>query len=113
MSGSDPAVGDPQGPDPTGAGLLIGDAGDAGLVQKFKLGVETLTAEEQGFMEQAPWGLGGAIRTLARQEPGMAIAFAERAAPIIAVELVQLLVRDMLSSVRWRVAPCSTPMRRR
>ncbi|EGV28624.1 TraH family protein [Thiorhodococcus drewsii AZ1] len=85
---------------PRVSALLIGDAGDAGLVQKFKLGIETLSAEEQGFMEQVPWGLGGAIRTLARQEPGMALAFAERAAPIIAIELVQVLVRDMLSSVR-------------
>jgi conjugative transfer pilus assembly protein TraH len=80
--------------------LLIGDATRTGLIEKFKRGVEALTAEELSFMEQAPWGLGGAIRTLARQEPGLALAFAERAAPIIAVELVQGLVRDMLNSVR-------------
>ncbi|MBK1718618.1 conjugal transfer protein TraH [Thiocystis violacea] len=80
--------------------LLIGDVSGAGLIQKFMLGVEDLTAEEKGFLEHAPWGLGGAIRTLARQEPGMAFAFAERAAPIIAIELVQIMVRDMLKSVR-------------
>ena len=80
--------------------LLIGDVSGAGLIRKFVLGVEELSAEEKGFMEHAPWGLGGAIRTLARQEPGMALAFAERAAPIIAIEMVQVMVRDALNSVR-------------
>ncbi|MBK5966078.1 hypothetical protein CCR95_18835 [Thiocystis minor] len=84
--------------------LLIGNASSTGLIRKFMLGVEALTPEEQGLMEHAPWGLGGAIRTLAVAEPGMAFAFAERAAPIVAIELVQVMVRDMLKSVRLATA---------
>ncbi len=84
--------------------LLIGTASSTGLIRKFMLGVEALTPEEQGLMEHAPWGLGGAVRTLAVAEPGMAFAFAERAAPIIAIERVQVMVRDMLNSVRLATA---------
>ncbi|EGV28151.1 TraH family protein [Thiorhodococcus drewsii AZ1] len=80
--------------------LLVGDASRVGLIDKFRLGVEDLSAEEKGFMEHAPLGLGGGIRTLARLEPGMALGFADRAAPMLAVEMLQTLVRDMLRSVR-------------
>jgi len=80
--------------------LLVGDASRVGLIDKFRLGVEELSAEEMGFMEHAPLGLGGGIRTLARLEPGMALGFADRAAPMLAVEMLQTLVRDMLRSVR-------------
>ena len=51
-------------------------------------------------MEHAPLGLGAGIRTLARLEPGMARGFADRAAPLLAVEMLQSLVRDLLGSVR-------------
>ncbi|MCK7472115.1 MAG: conjugal transfer protein TraH [Desulfomicrobium escambiense] len=34
--------------------LLVGDSTRVGLIDKFRLGVETLSAEEQGFMEQRP-----------------------------------------------------------
>ena len=80
--------------------LLVGDSTRVGLIDKFRLGVETLSAEEQGFMEHAPLGLGAGIRTLARLEPGMARGFADRAAPLLAVEMLQSLVRDLLGSVR-------------
>lgn len=80
--------------------LLVGDGAQAGLIEKFRLGVEDLSAEEKGFLEHAPLGLGGGIRTLARLEPGMARGFAERAAPILAVEMLQTLLRDLLASVR-------------
>ncbi|NEX19884.1 conjugal transfer protein TraH [Thiorhodococcus mannitoliphagus] len=80
--------------------LLVGDASRVGLIDKFRLGVEELSAEEKGFMEHAPLGLGGGIRTLARLEPGMAQGFADRAVPMLAVEMLQTLVRDLLTSVR-------------
>ena len=80
--------------------LLVGDASRAGLIDRFRLGVDELSAEEKGFMEHAPLGLGGGLRTLARLEPGMARGFADRAAPMLAVEMLQTLVRDLLSSVR-------------
>ncbi len=80
--------------------LLVGDASRVGLIDKFRLGVDELSAEEKGFMEHAPLGLGGGIRTLARLEPGMAQGFADRAAPMLAVEMLQTLVRDLLTSVR-------------
>ncbi|MBK1719714.1 conjugal transfer protein TraH [Thiocystis violacea] len=80
--------------------LLVGDPSRVGLIDKFRLGVEELSAEEKGFMEHAPLGLGGGLRTLARLEPGMAQGFADRAVPMLAVEMLQTLVRDLLSSVR-------------
>ena len=80
--------------------LLVGEASRVGLIDKFRLGVEELSAEEKGFMEHAPLGLGAGIRTLARLEPGMAQGFADRAAPMLAVEMLQTLVRDLLRSVR-------------
>lgn len=79
--------------------VLIGDADNSGLIAKFRLGVEDFTADEQAFMQVAPNGLGGAVATLARIDEGTAVLFAERAAPVIALELVQVLLHDMARAV--------------
>jgi conjugative transfer pilus assembly protein TraH len=86
--------------------LLLGDplAGTVGLVAKFRAGVGPVTGAEKAFMELAPNGLGAAIRTLARQDTGMAVLFVEQAAPVIALDLVQLMVRDLTRAVLYAAA---------
>jgi len=84
--------------------LLVGDAGTPGLIVKFRLGSDDFTADEKAFMQIAPNGLGGAVANLARTDEGTALLFAERAAPVIALELVQLLLHDMARAVTLATA---------
>jgi len=70
-----------------------------GLVQKFRLGQGPITAAEQAFMQYAPNGLGAGIRTLARYDEGMARLFVEQAAPVIAVEMTQVILNDLFFAV--------------
>ncbi|EIC23914.1 conjugal transfer protein TraH [Thiorhodovibrio frisius] len=79
--------------------LLIGDASSPGLIAKFRFGTSDFTADEKAFMQVAPSGLGGAVANLARIDEGTAMLFAERAAPVIAIELVQVLLHDMARAV--------------
>jgi conjugative transfer pilus assembly protein TraH len=79
--------------------LLIGDTDNPGLIAKFRLGTNDFSAHERAFMQQAPNGLGGAVANLARTDEGTAVLFAERAAPVIALELVQLMLHDMARAV--------------
>jgi conjugative transfer pilus assembly protein TraH len=79
--------------------LLVGDAGTPGLILKFRLGSTDFSADEKAFMQIAPNGLGGAVANLARVDEGTALLFAERAAPVIALELVQILLHDMARAV--------------
>ncbi len=79
--------------------LLIGDATSPGLIAKFRLGTDDFSADERAFMQQAPNGLGGAVANLARTDEGTAVLFAEQAAPVIALELVQLMLHDMARAV--------------
>lgn len=82
--------------------LLLGDpmsAGSVGLVRKFRLGAGGISEAEKSFLQLAPNGLGASIRTLARHDEGMAVLFVEQAAPVIAAELAQLMLRDMLRAV--------------
>ena len=79
--------------------LLVGDAGTPGLILKFRLGSNDFSANEKAFMQIAPNGLGGAVANLARVDEGTALLFAERAAPVIALELVQSLLHDMARAV--------------
>ena len=67
--------------------------------QKFRLGQGAVTAAEQAFMQYAPNGLGAGIRTLARHDEGMARLFVEQAAPVIAVEMTQVILNDLLFAV--------------
>jgi len=75
-----------------------------GLVQKFRLGQGAVTAAEQAFMQYAPNGLGAGIRTLARYDEGMARLFVEQAAPVIAVEMTQVILNDLLFAVEQAAA---------
>ncbi|MCF7983060.1 MAG: conjugal transfer protein TraH [Thiohalocapsa sp.] len=84
--------------------LLVGDASTPGLIAKFRLGSSDFTADEKAFMQVAPNGLGGAVANLARVDEGTALLFAERAAPVIALELVQLLLHDMGRAVTLATA---------
>ncbi len=75
-----------------------------GLVQKFRLGQGAVTAAEQAFMQYAPNGLGAGIRTLARYDEGMARLFVEQAAPVIAIEMTQVILNDLLFAVEQAAA---------
>jgi len=79
--------------------LLVGDAATPGLIVKFRLGSDDFSADEKAFMQIAPNGLGGAVANLARMDEGTALLFAERAAPVIALELVQRMLHDMARAV--------------
>jgi conjugative transfer pilus assembly protein TraH len=82
--------------------VLLGQrhvAGSVGLVQKFRLGAGPITDAEKAFMQFAPNGLGAGVRTLARYDEGMARLFVEHAAPVIAVEMTQVILTDMLRAV--------------
>ncbi len=87
--------------------VLIGErsvAGSIGLVQKFRMGVGPVTDAEKAFMQFAPNGLGAGIRTLARYDEGMARLFVEQAAPVIAIEMTQVILNDMLRAVEAAAA---------
>jgi conjugative transfer pilus assembly protein TraH len=80
--------------------LLVGTGGGDGWIAKFATNTGTLTDGEKAFMELVPDALGALIRNLAREDVGMARLFAEEGAPVIALELAQLLVQGMLEAVR-------------
>ena len=87
--------------------LLLGDpnvAGSVGLVQKFRLGASAPTAREQAFMELAPNGIGAQLRNLARHDAGLARIFAKQAAPVIALEMAQLIMSDLLRAAENALA---------
>ncbi|PPD45650.1 MAG: conjugal transfer protein [Methylobacter sp.] len=81
--------------------ILLGSAknGD-GLIVKFSTNQGQITATEQAFMQTVPDAIGGMIHNLAREDAGIAKLWAEEAAPVIALELAQLIVNDLLSAVQ-------------
>ena len=83
--------------------LLLGDpmdTGAVGLVEKLRFGDVTITAEERAFLEHIPAGIGASIRNLARHGHGLARNFAEQAAPVIAFEMAQTVMNDLLRAAR-------------
>lgn len=79
--------------------ILLGDpenAGAVGLVEKFRWGNVALTDPEKAFMELAPHGLGAMLHNLGQYDTGMARDFAEKAAPVIALEMTKLLLDDLI-----------------
>lgn len=79
--------------------ILLGDpenAGAVGLVEKFRWGNVALTEPEKAFMELAPHGLGAMLHNLGQYDTGMARDFAEKAAPVIALEMTKLLLDDLI-----------------
>lgn len=77
-----------------------GTDGTGGLISKFSTGSGQLTAAEMGFMELAPAAMGALIRNLAREDPGLARLFVQRASPVLALELAGELVQGMASTAR-------------
>jgi conjugative transfer pilus assembly protein TraH len=51
-------------------------------------------------MQTVPDAIGGMIHNLAREDAGIAKLWAEEAAPVIALELAQLIINDLLSAVQ-------------
>lgn len=84
--------------------LLIGSTAQEGLINKFATNNGALTEPEKAFMEVAPAALGALIRNLAREDLGLAMMFAREAAPVIALEMAQLLVQGMVDAVRQSTA---------
>jgi len=81
--------------------LLLGSANSGnGLIYKFSTNQGQITATEQAFMETVPDAIGGMIHNLAREDAGIAKLWAEEAAPVIALELAQLIVNDLLTAVQ-------------
>jgi len=81
--------------------ILLGSASNGnGLIVKFSTNQGQITATEQAFMQTVPDAIGGMIHNLAREDVGIAKLWAEEAAPVIALELAQLIVNDLLSAVQ-------------
>jgi len=81
--------------------LLLGSANSGnGLIYKFSTNQGQITATEQAFMQTVPDAIGGMIHNLAREDAGIAKLWAEEAAPVIALELAQLIVTDLLTAVQ-------------
>jgi conjugative transfer pilus assembly protein TraH len=55
-------------------------------------------------MELAPNGLGAQLRNLARHDEGLARIFARQAAPVIALEMAQLILSDLLRAAEQALA---------
>ena len=71
-----------------------------GMVQKFRFGDVRLTDPELAFMEYAPNGIGQQIRNLARIDEGAALIFVEEAAPVIALEMIKVIMKDLLFAAK-------------
>ena len=84
--------------------LLLGSTSDEGLINKFATNNGQLTDAEKAFMEVTPGAIGALIRNLSREDLGLARMFAEEGAPIIALDMAQLLIQGMLDAVRHSTA---------
>lgn len=80
--------------------MLIGSDSQSGLLYKFATNTGVLSAEEIAFMDLVPDAVSALIRNLAREDYGMALLFANESAPVIALEMAQLMVQGMVDSVR-------------
>lgn len=86
--------------------MFLGDEsrGRVGLIAKFRFGVDDLTEEEESFMELIPGTIGTGLRTLASTDIGIARVFAERAAPVVALDMVDVIMTDLLGAAEHAVA---------
>ena len=81
--------------------ILLGSANTGnGLIYKFSTNTGQITDSEKAFMQTVPDAIGGMIHNLAREDAGIAKLWAEEAAPVIALELAQLIVNDLLNAVQ-------------
>jgi len=84
--------------------LLLGSTSQDGLINKFATNNGSLTESEKAFMEATPGAIGALIRNLAREDIGLARMFAEEGAPVIALEMAQLMIQGMVDAVRQSTA---------
>lgn len=90
--------------------MFLGTPGGAvGLIEKFRWRGAEPSAAEQAFMELAPAGVAALLRDLARHDTGLARELAEHAAPVIALEMVKLLIDDLLRQAGGVVALHQSP----
>lgn len=87
--------------------ILTGDpktAGSLGLVQKMAIGTHALSSEEMALLENIPGDVGVALSTLSRHGHGLAVSFAHNAAPVIAFEMAQVLMNDLVRAAEMSLA---------
>ncbi|WP_026199166.1 conjugal transfer protein TraH [Lamprocystis purpurea] len=90
--------------------MFLGTPGGAvGLIEKFRWRGAEPSAAEKAFMELAPAGVAALLRDLARHDTGLARELAEHAAPVIALEMVKLLIDDLLRQAGGVVALHQSP----
>jgi conjugative transfer pilus assembly protein TraH len=80
--------------------VLLGAAGNAGLIAKARFNQGAPTAQEQAFMELAPLAVVAMLRNLALEDAGAARLLAREAGPVIALEMTVELVDEMIRAVR-------------
>jgi conjugative transfer pilus assembly protein TraH len=81
--------------------ILLGSVNTGnGLIYKFSTNSGQITDSEKAFMQTVPDAIGAMIHNLAREDSGIAKLWAEEAAPVIAMELAQLIVNDLLNAVQ-------------
>ena len=94
MAGQDP---DFKGMIPRIQAVMLGEGGNPGLIEKLRWNDGALTDDDKAFMESTP--VGANLSNLARMNEGMARLFAQQAAPIVALDLVEVILRDALRAV--------------
>ena len=67
------------------------------------------TTSELAFMDSAPAAIGGILRNLARMSPGMALIYANQAAPTIAQIMAADLVLGMIRTARIAMSKSNSP----
>ena len=72
--------------------------------QSLRHGTNALNAQEVAFLDHAPGGFGAMIRNLARYDIGAARAFVDVGAPVIAIELVNTVLQDLLRAAQVALA---------
>jgi conjugative transfer pilus assembly protein TraH len=83
--------------------------GEVGLIEKFRWPGAAPSEAEKAFMELAPAGVAALLRDLARHDTGLARELAEQAAPVIALEMVKLLIDELLRQAGRVVAMHQNP----
>lgn len=79
--------------------VLLGDEQSVGLVTKIALNNADLTPEEEQILANLPEGAGGLLWRLSTISVPAAQSFAEQAAPFIALDWGEIVVRDLIETV--------------
>jgi conjugative transfer pilus assembly protein TraH len=94
VAGQDPEF---KGMIPRIQAVMLGEGGALGLIEKLRWNQGALTDDDKAFMESTP--VGANLSNLARMNEGMARLFAQEAAPLIALDLVEVILQDALRAV--------------